>query len=151
MDNERQARVAHLLASYGADRARWPEADRDLPAADGDARREAAAIDRLLSLASDPAVPAGAELRLMQKIADPRSAAVVALAARRPPRAALVRYAAALPLAASLALGVYLGARGSLDFMLPPAITGDVAQGDDALDALDGIGDIDSFAEDSLT
>jgi hypothetical protein len=62
-----------------------------------------------------------------------------------------LRYAAALPLAASLALGVYLGAQGALDFMLPTAITGGVALNDDAPDELGGVGEADAYAEESLS
>jgi hypothetical protein len=62
-----------------------------------------------------------------------------------------LRYAAALPLAASLALGVYLGARGTLDFMMPSAITGSVAQTEDVPDELGGVGEADAYAEESLS
>ena len=54
-------------------------------------------------------------------------------------------------MAASLALGIYLGAKGSLDFMLPSAITGGVALNDDPPDDLGGVGEADIYAEESLT
>jgi hypothetical protein len=63
----------------------------------------------------------------------------------------LIRPAAALPLAASLALGVYLGAIGQLDFMLPSAITGSIASNDEIPDELGGVGEADAYAEESLT
>lgn len=112
---------------------------------------EAREIDAVLALASDPPLPGDAMARLLARIAaEPQEAKVIAFAMR--PRAArgFWRYAAAVPLAASLALGIYLGAQGSLDFMLPTAITGGVALNDDSQpDDLGGIGDAE--AEESLT
>lgn len=113
-------------------------------------------IDKLLRLASDPALPEGAMARLMARIAEePQEAKVVAFPARPPAappaRRSLLRYAAALPLAASLALGVYLGAQGTLDFMLPSAITGGVALNDDAPDELGGVGEAVAYAAENLS
>lgn len=114
---------------------------------------EAREIDAVLSLASVPPLPAGAAERLMARIAqEPQENTVVAFAPRRAaPRRSPLRYAAALPLAASLALGIYLGAKGTLDFMLPSAITGGVALIDDAPDDLGGVGEADAYAEESLS
>ena len=115
---------------------------------------EAREIDAVLSLASVPPLPEGAAERLMARIAaEPQENKVVALAPRREaPRMSPWRYAAALPLAASLALGVYLGAKGTLDFMLPSAITGSVALNDDAPDDdLGGVGEANAYAEESLS
>lgn len=110
-------------------------------------------IGRVLSLASEPPVPSDAMARLMMRIAaEPQDAKVIAFTPRPRGRGTFFRYAAALPLAASLALGVYLGAQGTLDFMLPSAITGGVAWNDDgAIDDLGGVGDADSYAQDSTT
>ncbi len=97
-------------------------------------------LRRILSLASDPAPPPEAMARLMARVAvEPQQGKVLVFPpARRRGGWAL----AALPLAASLLLGVYLGARGQLDFMLPNAITGGVALGEDAIiDDLGGMGD----------
>lgn len=115
---------------------------------------EAREIDAVLSLASVPSLPEGAAARLMARLAEvPQENKVVAFPPRRamaPVRSPL-RYAAALPLAASLALGIYLGAKGSLDFMLPSAITGDVALIDDAPDDLGGVSEADAYAEENLS
>lgn len=95
---------------------------------------------RILSLASDPKPPAEAMARLMARVAvEPQQGLVVALPrARRRGGWAL----AALPLAASLLLGVYLGVMGQLDFMLPTVITDGIARGEDAIiDDLGGMGD----------
>ena len=53
--------------------------------------------------------------------------------------------------AASLALGIYLGALGALDVALPTAITGTVALGDELEDDLGGVGELDVYAEDNVT
>jgi hypothetical protein len=159
-------RIDDLLASFGADRARWPEADRLRGSGTPEAEADAHDVDRLLSLATAPAVPAGAIGRLMAKLADetpaiPASTApgstpdVVAFPVRapaaRPPQRRFIRYAAALPLAASLALGFYLGAQGSLDTVLPTAITGSVALNDDAPDDLGGVGEAEALAEETTS
>ena len=116
---------------------------------------EEADFRAVLALASDPPPAEGAMARLMARIErEPQESAVVAFAPRAaaPRRRSLLwRTAAALPLAASLALGVYLGAKGTLDFMLPTAITGGVALNDDAPDDLGGMGEADAYAEESLT
>jgi hypothetical protein len=114
---------------------------------------EERSTESLLRLASDPAVPEGAMQRLMARIAvEPQQARVVIpLPQRAPVRRSPLSYAAALPLAASLALGVYLGAQGALDFMLPTAITGGVALNDEAPDELGGVGEADAYAEESFS
>ena len=51
---------------------------------------------------------------------------------------------------ASLALGVWLGANGKMDFIMPSAITGGVALNDDGeVDDLGGVGD--AYAEAGTT
>ncbi len=113
---------------------------------------EAHEVDTVLQLASDPAMPAGAMERLMARVAvEPQDARVIAMPQRAPVRRSPLRYAAAFPLAASLALGVYLGAQGTMDSLLPSVITGDTAQYEDAPDELGGVGEADAFAEESLS
>jgi hypothetical protein len=107
-------------------------------------------IDKVLGLASTPELPQGAAARLMARIAaEKQQVLVIPLAPRLPVRRSPLRYAAALPLAASLALGVYLGAKGSLDFMLPTVITG--VQADEVLDELGGVGEAEDYAGESLS
>lgn len=111
---------------------------------------DARAIAAVLKLASDPVLPDGAMDRLMARIAqEPQAARVIPLPPRTVRRPAFFRYAAALPLAASLALGVYLGAKGTLDFMLPTAITGSLAVNEDLPDELGGVGEAEAYAEES--
>jgi ferric-dicitrate binding protein FerR (iron transport regulator) len=113
---------------------------------------EAREVDKVLRLASDPAIPVGAMERLMARFAaEPQDARVIAMPQRAPVRRSPLRYAAALPLAASLALGVYLGARGTLDFMLPSVITGEIAQYEEEPDELGGVGEADAYAEENLS
>jgi hypothetical protein len=110
-------------------------------------------VARVLALASAPPAAGAAAGRLMARIAEePQEAKVVAFAPR-PARGTrrVLRFAAALPLAASLALGVYLGAKGTLDFMLPSAITGGVAASEDLPDELGGVGEADAYAEEQLS
>ena len=108
-------------------------------------------IEAALAHASRPVLPEGAMDRLMARIAaEPQAAKVVAFAPR--PRAVrpVWRYMTALPLAASLALGVWLGANGKMDVFMPSVVTGGVALNDDApVDDLGGVGD--AYAEEGTT
>lgn len=98
-------------------------------------------VEAVLQLASVPALPAGAMERLMARVeATPQA---VAGRAAVLPRHRLWRYAAAVPLAASLALGAWLGATGHMDVLLSGAAAGDEA----AVDDLGGVGD--AYAEEA--
>lgn len=75
------ARIAALVAAYGADPSRWPAAERDAHASAGanaeEALREAAALDAMLASLRDTPPPA-ADLRrrvLLAVAAQPRPAA----------------------------------------------------------------------------
>jgi len=114
-------------------------------------RRSEAEVDSVLRLASQPELPSGATGRLMTRIAADGEDNVVLFRPRKVgPRPGLLRYAAALPLAASLALGIYLGAKGDLDFAFPSVVTGAVASADDTIDDLGGVGEAEQYAEDNL-
>jgi hypothetical protein len=135
VDKDATTRVEALLAAHGADPGRWPAAERkrfaaSLGAAElSAARREAAALDALLSRASTPQAPAGAVGRLMTRVANEgASKNVIDLSeARRrffrPWRRGLLPAASAL--AASLLIGIYLGATGLGDRLLQPDLTVD--------------------------
>lgn len=100
-------------------------------------------LDRLLGLASPPPVGLGAKQRLMQK---------VQATAIRPPEQARSRlgWLAGIPLAASLALGIYLGNAGT-DSSLLPQFASDILA-DTALDeTLSGIEDVVAYSEDSTS
>ena len=110
-------------------------------------------IDAVLARASVPAMPEGAMDRLMARIvAEPQQqeAKIIAFAPRPRTGQGFWRYAAAVPLAASLALGVWLGANGKMDFMMPSTVTGGVALNDDTpVDDLGGVGA--AYAEEGTT
>lgn len=118
IDARARARISALLDAYGSDPRRWPAKDREAYAdALVDARlrahvRDAREFDGLLGLASSPEPEAGAAARLMARAAaEPQAGDVVAFpAARR--RWSLPPLPAISALAASLAIGLYLGASG---------------------------------------
>ena len=121
MEVTRKERLVAVLAAYGADPARWPEADRRNLAAhlaeEGEAMAAAQALDRLLASAPKAAPGEDFVARVMARIDD---------GAREPaPRARRMGlgWGSAIPLAASLILGAYLGAAGDLDALLPLAVT----------------------------
>jgi len=136
-------RLQAVLASYGADPARWPAAERDelLPhlGEAGDALDDARLVDRLLDLAPAPACIAGMEKRLMARISRTTAPARFQLG-----------WSAALPLAASLALGIYLGAVGALDELLPSLVTEDIAAMDDD-DGSSGVTEATDYSGDQLS
>lgn len=108
-------RLKQVLASYGADPKRWPEADRKL-ARDMSDGGEAAEIDRLLDQASMPSIPAGASARLIAeagKRSPPSNVTVL-----RPRTDKQVWYSITA-LAASLALGIFIGTQEDFADVLP--------------------------------
>ena len=112
-----------------------------------------AELRRILALATAAEPPAGAVDRLMARVAQGGAASsVVHLRPRTAPRRSWFAYAAALPLAASLILGIYLGALGKLDTLLPSAITGDVALNidPDSDTDLTGVGEAEAYAEEHI-
>ncbi|WP_395688326.1 hypothetical protein [Aestuariivirga sp.] len=109
-------------------------------------------IRRILALASQPQLPPDAINRVMARLAgEAQTGNVISL----PERAARQRHGwslAALPLAASLALGILLGAQGRLDFILPDAITGGESFSEEtSFDDLGGMGEADAVAEENLS
>ena len=107
-----------------------------------------AALEKLLERASDPAVPEGAEARLMAAIhVAERQSNVVKFR----PRQKIHRWAVGLPLVASLALGIYLGSKGTFDTYFPDSITdGTTADLSDSTPST-GLDDAESYAEGDLT
>ena len=108
-------------------------------------------LRRILALATTPEPPAGAASRLMARLdAVETTAQVVPFRPRATRRPSWFAYAAAVPLAASLALGIYLGAMGKLDTVLPAAITGDLAMSFDPDADLTGVGEAEAYAEEQI-
>ena len=107
-----------------------------------------AALDKLLKRATDPSIPEGAEARLMTAIhATEQYLNVV----RVQPRQIIRRWAVSLPLAASLVLGIYLGARGTLDYYMPDSIIGETLADTMNSEPASGLDDAESYAEGDLT
>lgn len=122
-------KVKLLLDTFGADRARWPAAERlrlaAFLASDAGARRlvsEAAAFDRLLDLAPRPS--AARERAAIERI--------VAASRRHNQRAARERplWRAAALLAASLVLGVLAGTGGLVPGSVEEFVQASDADGD---------------------
>lgn len=149
MEHGKNRTPDELLAIYGADRRRWPT-DAVNGASLPSAEAEAMSVDQFLDHASQPMVPEGSMARLLDRLNEPSNAEIIAFRPVRASKTQFLRYAT-LPLAASLALGIYLGALGDLDVALPTAITGTVALSDDLDDDLGGVGELDAYAEDNVT
>jgi hypothetical protein len=129
---EKINRLRAVLDTYGADPARWPDAERVELAgvleehSELIAERQAATeIDRGLAAASRPAVPAGAHARLAELARNTPQQAPVVAAAPQQQFFGVSRFAAVSTLAASLFIGVFVGALGTLD----PILDGDIEFG----------------------
>ncbi|MFW6076153.1 MAG: hypothetical protein ACOC71_00240 [Hyphomicrobiales bacterium] len=147
----RMERLRAVLAAYGADPARWPESDRELApllaASDPDlatSLEDARSLDSALARASHPAAPAAAADRLVASVSQtPGNVVAFARHGATPPaapRTALSsRLAVATSLAASLVLGIYLGASGQSDWLTAPLTAEESPEYMSAeLDVLDG-------------
>jgi len=107
-----------------------------------------AALAKLLKRATDPAVPAGAEARLMLAIQSVEQRLNIV---PFQPRPKMQSWTVGLPLAAALALGIYLGSKDTFDTYLPEAITdGGSADISDSMPST-GLDDAESYAEGDVT
>ena len=106
-----------------------------------------AALDKLLKRATDPAVPEGAEARLMLAI---QSVGQQVNVVPFQPRPKIQSWTIGLPLAAALALGIYLGSKDTFDAYLPDAITDGMADVSDSMPTT-GLDDAESYAEGDVT
>jgi hypothetical protein len=111
-------------------------------------------LDALLAHASAPPLPLGAKQRLMAKLSHVEGAGAAhstVVPLRRPEKvASRLGWLAGLPLAASLALGIYLGSGDNLETYLPPAAY-ELLAGANADEPLTGIEDVEGFSEDDIT
>lgn len=135
-------RLRSVLAAYGADPGRWPAGDRALAALLRDPQltaivTDARALDLALARASRPVAPAGAAERLLART-EPVPPGIVPFA--RPSLTGVRgRLTVLTALAASLALGLYLGASGQVDGLTPPLLAEESPEYLSAeLDVLDG-------------
>ncbi len=115
-----------------------------------------AELDGLLSHASAPPLPLEAKVRLLARLeaADTEgpaatSATIVQFRKAEPQRSRL-GWLAGLPLAASLAFGIYLGSAGQ-DTGLLPAAADDVLSWSTGDEPLTGIEEAESLAEEDLS
>jgi hypothetical protein len=131
MTRSAEQRLRELLESYGADLARWPAADRAL-AGDrvGLQWQEARETDALLSAASSPPERSDLAERIGRLVEPSR---VVPFDGRK--RRTFAYWPAAAALAASFALGLYIGAANTGDILFPST---DTASLDDPLDLIGG-------------
>jgi hypothetical protein len=135
MNDFRSARIAELLATYGADRARWPAAERARFAHDGidrdaatqgetapgDAWSQARELDVLLDALAAPPPPSGLRRNVLLAVArEPRISSRGLLGAWRELWRDLGGARIAAP-ALVLALGVGVG----LDWATTPTLAGD--------------------------
>ena len=108
-------------------------------------------LDKLLAAARQPELPKGFAERLQAKLEQPPASNVIAFPQRKPVPASNRRvWLSAIPLAASLAFGIYLGAMGTL----PDSLAGlESSLVSDASDTLFGIGieDTESFLNGDLS
>ncbi len=108
-------------------------------------------LDRLLAAASRPALPVGALARLNARLAQESGAGnVIALQRKAPAQRRRLGWLAGLPLAASLALGLYLGSAGGGSSLLPAAFT-ETLVGVSSAGPETGIEEAESWAEEDLT
>jgi len=147
-EDVRADRLTELAQAYGADPSRWPEPDRHLFHEASDRLpailAEAEEIDKLLSRASSPPSGTVGRDRLLTALGrEEKPGNVVALPVRRAHTRNLGRMIAAAALAASLALGVYLGTLDDASAVFSPSLSAD----DDPVD-LAGLGDVSDYLED---
>ena len=108
-------------------------------------------LDQMLSLASNPEVPADFATKIATKIQPPVEASAEILLFK--PRVQSVppqRWLMAVPLAASLVLGVWLGAAGKGTSFLWSATTELTASSDD-IGASTGIDDAETLSDEGVT
>ena len=108
-------------------------------------------LDALLKMAAQPALPRGFADRLQAKLEQPVASNVVAFPSRKlPPAKPAAVWLSAIPLAASLAIGLLLGAQGTF----PNSFSGlDTLLVSDATDTVFDIGieDTESFINGELS
>lgn len=107
-------------------------------------------LDILLSHASDPRLPLGARSRLQTRLDRESMKAGEGPLPVPEPRRSRLGWLAGLPLAASLAFGIYLGNAGALESILPSAAY-ELLAGVNIDDPVSGIEDVESLSEDELS
>jgi hypothetical protein len=108
-------------------------------------------LDAMLKTATQPTLPRGFADRLQAKLEQPSASTVIAFPQKKtPPVKSAKLWLSAIPLAASLAIGLYLGAQGTLANSFTGLNTSLVADATDS--AFDiGIEDTESFINGELS
>ena len=116
MDPKQSARLTELAEAFGADPARWPPEERGLAGlAETLDLAEMREIDTVLTHAGKPALDQARRMAAMSRVMTATSGKTSAL-----PRRVWSAWApAATALAASFALGIYLGSAGLVDNLIP--------------------------------
>jgi hypothetical protein len=123
MDPKQSARLAGLVEAFGPDPARWPSEERHLAAlASAADLGEAREIDAILAHAAKPSIDEARRKAAMSRIVMAASGAK-AVSVPRSRRAWSAWAPAATALAASFALGIYLGSAGLVDDLMPSLST----------------------------
>ncbi len=107
-------------------------------------------LDALLAHASKPPLPLGAKSRLLARLAKEDAAGKIVPVRQSEASGSRLGWLAGLPLAASLALGIYLGAGGGAESYLP-SVAYDLLAGSTGSEPLTGIDEVESINEDDLT
>ena len=107
-------------------------------------------LDILLSHASTPGLPLGAKARLLAKLEEQKAMSNVVPLREVETQRSRLGWLAGLPLAASLAFGIYLGSAGSLESILPTAAY-ELIAGVNIDAPVTGIEDVESLSEDDLS
>lgn len=119
MDPKQSARLTELAEAFGADPARWPPGERGFAGlAETLDLAEMREIDRVLAHAGTPSIDQAKRMAAMSRIMTATSGSKTSAL----PRLGRVWSAwapAATALAASFALGIYLGSAGLVDNLIP--------------------------------
>jgi hypothetical protein len=141
-------RLRQLYAAYGADPLNWPKHERwlyrdDIPPDLLEGESDARMVDRLLALLPTPVAPVQNPRQLISRAASSPQLGATVHSYRRSMPKLMQEWPAALALAASLAIGVWLGAAGVADDLLPSLLAGPIDVDTVALDPPDNL-DFDS-------
>ncbi|MHA1523253.1 MAG: hypothetical protein ACTSY1_02460 [Alphaproteobacteria bacterium] len=147
-DETKMARLKQVVGAYGAQPSRWPSRDRRALAALAKAQaqtswmRRAVELDQMLDQGADfgpDIVPTKAILAAVGSTAQSPAATVVAIESARFRLSVSQEYWPwAAVLAASLLIGIWAGANGAVDYLLPDTVG-------DALMAVNGSEDESNF------
>jgi hypothetical protein len=107
-------------------------------------------LDQLLGLASNP-VPANdaAARAAFSAFGDDQRSNVIQFGSKQKRQRPTIGWLAALPLAASLAAGIYLGTVGFGSYVLPESLGGGVVAEEAAV--LSGVEDVEDFADEDVS